>query len=61
MSITCPVCGMTSYSPVDIQQGWCGNCHQRTSPPGMFADTDDDRPLRPGEFEAMLRRLTGGE
>tara|TARA_Y100000310_G_C20452204_1_gene701307 strand:- start:187 stop:549 length:363 start_codon:yes stop_codon:yes gene_type:complete len=27
-SITCPVCGMTSYNENDIEQGYCGNCHQ---------------------------------
>jgi hypothetical protein len=26
--ITCPVCGMTSYNPNDVQQRYCGNCHQ---------------------------------
>lgn len=27
-SITCPRCGMTSYHPRDIQERYCGNCHQ---------------------------------
>ena len=27
-SITCPRCGMTSYSPRDIAERYCGNCHQ---------------------------------
>lgn len=31
-SITCPVCGMTSYHPEDIRQGYCGRCHDYTSP-----------------------------
>lgn len=57
-SITCPVCKMTSYNPEDIRQGYCGNCRERTSP-SLLADTDDDRPLRPGEFEALLRSLLG--
>ena len=30
-SITCPVCGMTSYNPNDIREGYCGNCHDWTS------------------------------
>lgn len=30
-SITCPVCGMTSYHPTDIAEGYCGNCHSWTS------------------------------
>jgi hypothetical protein len=31
-SITCPVCGRTSYHPNDVEQGYCGNCHGYTSP-----------------------------
>ena len=26
--ITCPHCGMTSYNVHDIQEGYCGNCHE---------------------------------
>lgn len=41
-SITCPVCGMTSYHPEDIKQGYCGNCHKFTSEPyGKRVWTDD--------------------
>ena len=31
-SITCPKCGMTSYNPNDIREGYCGNCHDWTTP-----------------------------
>jgi len=31
-SITCPECGMTSYHPKDIEEGYCGNCHDWTTP-----------------------------
>jgi hypothetical protein len=31
-SITCPVCGMTSYNPNDIREGYCGRCHDWTTP-----------------------------
>ena len=31
-SFTCPRCGMTSYNPNDIREGYCGNCHDWTSP-----------------------------
>jgi len=31
-SITCPVCEMTSYHPTDIAEGYCGHCHDFTSP-----------------------------
>lgn len=27
-SITCPQCGRVSYNPNDIEQRYCGNCHQ---------------------------------
>jgi hypothetical protein len=30
-AITCPACGMTSYQPQDIENGYCGNCHAYTS------------------------------
>jgi ribosomal protein L37E len=29
-SITCPKCGMTSYNPNDVLNGYCGNCHEYT-------------------------------
>jgi hypothetical protein len=41
-SITCPLCGATSYHPQDIGEGYCGRCHDWTSPPGARAD---DPPL----------------
>lgn len=37
-SITCPKCRMTSYNPNDIEQGYCGNCHDWTSPPAWKRD-----------------------
>ncbi len=30
VSFTCPRCGMTSHSPRDEQEGYCGNCHDWT-------------------------------
>lgn len=29
-SFTCPKCGMTSYHPEDVRQGYCGSCHEFT-------------------------------
>lgn len=29
-SITCPVCGRTSYNPNDVREGYCGHCHAWT-------------------------------
>lgn len=26
-SITCPMCGMVSYHPKDIEHRYCGKCH----------------------------------
>jgi hypothetical protein len=31
-SITCPRCGMSSPNPNDIREGYCGNCHDWTTP-----------------------------
>ena len=31
-SITCPRCGMTSFNENDVEQGYCGNCHDWTTP-----------------------------
>lgn len=27
-SITCPICGRTSYNQDDIKERYCGKCHQ---------------------------------
>lgn len=32
-SITCPVCRRTSHNPNDVREGYCGACHDFTSPP----------------------------
>ncbi len=29
--ITCSACGMTSWHPVDVAEGYCGHCHDWTS------------------------------
>ena len=31
-SVTCPRCGMTSFNENDVEQGYCGNCHDWTTP-----------------------------
>ena len=31
LSITCPMCGMTSFNVVDVSEGYCGNCHSYTA------------------------------
>jgi hypothetical protein len=33
-SITCPVCGRTSWHYMDVREGWCGACRGVTSRPG---------------------------
>lgn len=33
-SFTCPQCKRTSYNRADLANGWCGNCHAYTAPPG---------------------------
>ena len=29
----CPRCGMVSYGAEDLEEGYCGNCHDWTAPP----------------------------
>lgn len=29
-SFTCPRCGRTSYNPNDVDEGYCGSCHDWT-------------------------------
>ena len=29
-SFCCPVCGMVSFNPNDVREGYCGNCHDWT-------------------------------
>lgn len=33
-TFTCPRCGMTSAHPKDVEEGYCGNCHDWTRPAG---------------------------
>jgi ribosomal protein L37E len=35
---TCPRCGMTSYNPNDIREGYCGNCHDWTGRPARMSE-----------------------
>lgn len=37
--ITCPRCGMTSSNPNDVREGYCGNCHDWTTPEPRDSDT----------------------
>jgi ribosomal protein S27AE len=30
-SYKCPICGMISYHPRDIEHGYCGRCHAFTA------------------------------
>jgi hypothetical protein len=30
LSITCPICNMTSWNAGDVRSGWCGNCKSYT-------------------------------
>jgi ribosomal protein L37E len=32
-SFTCPRCGRVSFHPMDLQEGYCGACHDWTGPP----------------------------
>lgn len=37
-SFTCPRCGLTSYLPHDIREGYCGHCHDWTGDPAYCAN-----------------------
>jgi len=40
-SITCPVCRMTSYNPVDVKEGFCGNCRRWIAPAARALPAED--------------------
>jgi ribosomal protein L37AE/L43A len=44
-TITCPVCKRTSHHPTDVVEGYCGACHDWTSPPATAPRTA----ARPGQ------------
>lgn len=50
----CPECGEVSYSKKDIQEGYCGRCHDWTGEkaprpePLDRHDDDDEREIRDG-------------
>ncbi len=41
-SITCPTCGRTSHNVNDVREGYCGNCHDWTTPPAIVSMKPDD-------------------
>ncbi len=51
-SITCPICGLTSYHPKDIEHGFCGNCH-------LFRDDISVDELVADEFKVKGGPLDG--
>lgn len=54
-SITCPECGMTSYNPNDVREGYCGNCHDFTSRvPEMPTLSPTPMNLTPSETARLL-------
>jgi hypothetical protein len=60
-SITCPVCHMTSWHPMDVAEGYCGQCADYTAPwtatqAGRRAFTGSDEVI---PFE-RLRELVAG-
>jgi hypothetical protein len=56
-SFTCPRCGMVSHHPLDVLEGYCGNCHDWTAPrPGRRPHHygRDGRPMSMREWSARL-------
>lgn len=41
-SFTCPRCGRTSFNPKDIEQGYCGACHDWTRVRTIVVSHDDE-------------------
>lgn len=60
LSLTCPRCGMTSYHPDDVEQGYCGRCHDWTVPRRRVPENADPFPTTPialwSPHQAMLDR-----
>jgi hypothetical protein len=71
-AFTCPRCRMTSHHPTDLEQGYCGNCHDWTRADRWaafdvaelqqlyaalhFADRADLFPAGPGNLLPRLAR-----
>jgi hypothetical protein len=56
---TCPVCGMTSYNPNDIREGYCGNCHAWTGPqaqPDKGPQAQLDKALTLGRLKSQWEK-----
>jgi hypothetical protein len=54
--ITCPRCGRTSYNPNDVAQGYCGACHDWTTPPsGAWGDCREEVALTDDQLERVTR------
>lgn len=56
-SITCPKCWMTSYSPNDVREGYCGNCQWWTSHPTLGLIDVEPGPAHHGGPERFLKKL----
>lgn len=64
-AIKCHTCGMVSWSPGDIKNGYCGNCHlfadqvrrgTRVRPPKEWAKRDGGSwpPPRPTRIQILM-------
>lgn len=56
-SFACPDCGMVSYGPEDVRDGYCGHCHRRPyiDPHPQEANGDVDATL--DAAQDLLARL----
>lgn len=58
-SITCPRCGRTSYHPRDIQERYCGACHQfHEFMEPLCRCPEGECWLHPGQTTCSLRDLS---
>jgi transcription elongation factor Elf1 len=53
-SFTCPRCGRTSHNPNDVQEGYCGHCHDWTRAKPVVDQADES--ARAAYWEAVRGR-----
>ena len=59
MSFTCPKCLMMSYNANDVEQGYCGNCHEFTGQTQSRTDDIPAKALKPRRIPLVSAREAG--
>ena len=58
-SITCLICGRTSYNPVDVDQCWCDNCKRFLRDPGDHDSVYESREKVEAAFDKAAEEDLG--